>query len=627
MYKILQNFLERAQDVDRSGIGHIKVVWRDSHSCCDLLGRRKSGVAGMDELPEGLKRTEYAGVSAFAFPRIIRTALRHGIPGLHDIDTVNAHFQFLWNRLGRHGLREEYPVIGMYVADCKGMRAMYAHESTRVCARQITPSMVKNLLIRMQYGGGFDEWLLDCKVFDKISDPDDADKKEEYDMYLHVIRGLKDFFGPLMRELKKSRTAQARLYPEMFALFRAQFDDWKAEVKLHSHLNMDEERQVLDELEACVNAHGGSVMSYEHDGLAVLIDDQGLEAVLSSYSRAPIDVKKHDAMANLREHSPGEDWYARSSVTAYEYDAFRTDIDKTLEEGGCSKYGDTYAQFAVCLMEGLVYRKEKRMEEWDPKKLCWRIADSEENYAMVRKFLIAELQRWKVVCKHGHFEGVHPETPDPLKNETLYKNIITPVFACLKEFCGAEIVGLRRQLQGPLRRRNAVRLSHRDGAATDSHGPHELSPGHFLHCTGSSSPAAVASLLELGARLLHPEDRLHQRGFGVVVQACGRSSGGSILRRLLRGPLGRGSLSCPHLLSQSLRASPIYGFLLPLRCGLFRQGLRESARAVALRRRSQALRRRGPRRQRVDRRAEILRRRQTETETPFVGGQAPSPFR
>ena len=98
----------------------------------------------------------------------------------------------------------------------------------------------------MQYGGGFDEWLLDCKVFDEISDPDDADKKEEYDRYLRVSRGLKELFDPLMRELKKSRTAQARLYPEMFAVFRAQFDDWKAEVKLHSYLNMDEERQVVE---------------------------------------------------------------------------------------------------------------------------------------------------------------------------------------------------------------------------------------------------------------------------------------------------------------------------------------------------------------------------------------------
>ena len=182
------------------------------------------------------------------FPRIYRTALRHGIPHLHDIDTVNAHYHFLWNRLGQHGLRDEYPVIGMYVADPVGMRSMYAHELTALYHREVTSAMVKNLFIRLQYGGGFDGWLKDNNLKPSI----------EEDLQVPFPEQL---LGPLIRELQSCRRRHMTLYPVLYDMLRSKYGDWKAQVKLQCYLNMHEERQVLEDLQACVVAHGGVVIA------------------------------------------------------------------------------------------------------------------------------------------------------------------------------------------------------------------------------------------------------------------------------------------------------------------------------------------------------------------------------
>ena len=125
VFEVLGSFCARAYDVDDDGVGRICVISSDAVTRGGFLGRRKTGVHKLTLTTDALEHEEKAnvpaglqGLSAFAFPRVIRRIIRHELD-LVDIDAVNCHYHLMAMRhdLGiypalRHYLDQRGDVLG-----------------------------------------------------------------------------------------------------------------------------------------------------------------------------------------------------------------------------------------------------------------------------------------------------------------------------------------------------------------------------------------------------------------------------------------------------------------------------------------------------------------------------------
>ena len=157
VFEVLGSFCARAYDVDDDGVGRICVISSDAVTRGGFLGRRKTGVLKLTLTTDALEHEEKAnvpaglqGLSAFAFPRVIRRIIRHELD-LVDIDAVNCHYHLM---AMRHDLGI-YPALRHYL-DQRG------DVLGECCSHfRVKKEAAKELFIRLGYGGSVRQWLLD----------------------------------------------------------------------------------------------------------------------------------------------------------------------------------------------------------------------------------------------------------------------------------------------------------------------------------------------------------------------------------------------------------------------------------------------------------------------------------
>ena len=226
---VLDAFMARASNVV-NGVGEIVVIWREGKRTTELgmPSRRFSGITGMDPTPPEVEveLTKvppcFAGLSAFALPRVLRFALRGGLGGrLVDLDQVNSHLTHALALAGRCGL--DLPAVRLNVR--ARARSLELAGGSREEA--------KLLLLRAAYGGNVD--------------------------------GAPQHVRDVGAECRTLATTLARLMPEKLAVV-ATWGTRDPATTLLSYTLAHEERRVLDLMCA---AAAPAVASLEHDGVVL----------------------------------------------------------------------------------------------------------------------------------------------------------------------------------------------------------------------------------------------------------------------------------------------------------------------------------------------------------------------
>ena len=111
LFDVLLSFTERAHNETADGLAQVTAAWYDAGTKDPQLRSRRFSGCFNHGTPEELKHEKvshqnWIGCSAFAFPRVARTILRHGIETLLDVDTVNAHYRFTVNRMTMAGVHD-----------------------------------------------------------------------------------------------------------------------------------------------------------------------------------------------------------------------------------------------------------------------------------------------------------------------------------------------------------------------------------------------------------------------------------------------------------------------------------------------------------------------------------------
>ena len=233
------------------------------------------------------------------------------------------------------------------------------------------------------------------------------------------------------------RTSQAALFPELFAEVQEMAQDIRsAEVSLHSYLNLDEERRVLDALVSHIHTFHGELVSYEHDGCTALLPEVDLQYLITSFSAARIAVKSHDYMSLLQEHNPGEDWTKPSSFSFAEYESIYKDVLLVLRNRSSPHgYSMVFAQYVSAQVENLLFRLKDDFEEWDTKKFCWKTTVKEKDIKLIDRVLVDHLpfRRLRFDSKADKFvTDPNSEKPWFLKSDTLVRHMLKTVRAYLE---------------------------------------------------------------------------------------------------------------------------------------------------------------------------------------------------
>ena len=171
------------------------------------------------------------GMSPFRLPGWLRDLGRSKLDKCFVLDMVNAHVQILSRR---------HP----------GLKQLRDYVDRREGVLKEIPAPRKDaklLFISMIYGGHWRKWCEEHKV-----DP----------------ANLPDLVENFRLEMQKAREADAGNHPELYKHLVAE-DPARAMELLQYVLNTKEERRVMDSVEEAVQRLGGTVMTYEHDGLYV----------------------------------------------------------------------------------------------------------------------------------------------------------------------------------------------------------------------------------------------------------------------------------------------------------------------------------------------------------------------
>ncbi len=241
--------------------------------------KRETEIASFENLMSIGVNAGAVGMSPFRLPSWLRDLGRSGLDSCFVLDMVNAHVHVLHRRHpGFKVLRE------------------YVERREEVLARIPAPRKhAKLLFISLVYDGHWRSWC-DKHGVDPATLPDCV---ESFRMEMQEVRKL-----------------DARNHPELLQKLAAE-EPARAMELLQYVLNTQEERRVMDSVEAAVQRLGGRVMAYEHDGLFVHAPCDGetlLEACQSAagYPLTAQDCSQYNRAALLvnaiAECGGGKEW-------------------------------------------------------------------------------------------------------------------------------------------------------------------------------------------------------------------------------------------------------------------------------------------------------------------------------